>query len=231
MTNDLEATEKIFDKADYEIMPILGVARTVNRELRKLHTTFGGFGLFHLPTEQLICKINVLLQHYHTSMALNKRLDTSFRYLQLQLGTPHNPLTLPFEKWGYLTPLSWVKMLWQSLDRFKIELHMKYPTILPPRERDQVIIEIAIERVYSTADIQSINRCQGMLQCIFLSDVVTADGRYLESFVFDPGPFRSLSNIAFHKNVHHNMIGKNSSSSGTATRSWGTTWKYHLAFG
>ena len=55
MTNDLEATESIFDKADYEMMPILGVTRTVKRELRKLHTTFGGFGLFHPPTEQLIC--------------------------------------------------------------------------------------------------------------------------------------------------------------------------------
>ena len=29
MTNDLEAMETIFDKADYETMPILGVARTV----------------------------------------------------------------------------------------------------------------------------------------------------------------------------------------------------------
>ena len=55
MTNDLEAAESIFDKADYEMMPILGVACTVKWELRKLHTTFGGFGLFHLPTEQLIC--------------------------------------------------------------------------------------------------------------------------------------------------------------------------------
>ena len=33
MTNNLEATETIFDKADYETMPILGVARTVKREL------------------------------------------------------------------------------------------------------------------------------------------------------------------------------------------------------
>jgi hypothetical protein len=66
MTNDLEITETIFDKADYETMPVLGVARTVKRELRKLHPTFGGFGLFHLPTEQLICRINMLLQHYHT---------------------------------------------------------------------------------------------------------------------------------------------------------------------
>ena len=46
MTNNLGATEMIFDKDDYDIMPILGVARTVKRELRKLHTTFGGFGFF-----------------------------------------------------------------------------------------------------------------------------------------------------------------------------------------
>jgi hypothetical protein len=197
MTNDLEVTETIFDKADYDTMPILGVARTVKRELRKLHTTFGGFRLFYLPTEQLICRINMLLQHYHTSTALSKKLDASFRYLQLQLGTPHNPLTLPFKKWGYLTPLSWVKMLWQSLDKFKIQLHMKYPTIPSPRERDQVIMEIVLERVFSMAEIQSINQCQGMLQCIFLSDLVTADGRYLKHFAFDPGPFKRRSNYRF----------------------------------
>jgi hypothetical protein len=44
MTNDLEATETILDKADYETMPILVVACTVKREPRKLRTTFGGFG-------------------------------------------------------------------------------------------------------------------------------------------------------------------------------------------
>ncbi len=119
MTNDLEVTEMIFNKADYKTMPILGVVCTVKRELSKLHTTFGGFRLFHLPTEQLICRINMLLQHYHTSTALSKKLDASFQYLQLQLGTPDNPLTLPFKKWGHLTPLLWVKMLWQSLDRLK----------------------------------------------------------------------------------------------------------------
>ncbi len=159
MTNDLEATETIFDKADNETMPILGVACTVKRDFRKLQTTFGGFGLFHLPTEQLICRINMLLQRYHTSTALSKKLDASFRYLQLHLGTPHNPLTLPFKKWGYLRPLLWVKMLWQSLDKFKIQLHLKYPTIPSLTERDQVIMEIVLERVFSMAEIHSINRC------------------------------------------------------------------------
>jgi hypothetical protein len=90
MTNDLEATDAIFDKDDYDMMPILGVVRTVKRELRKLHTTFGGNVFFHLPTEQLNCRINMLLQHYHTSTTLSKKLDASFRLLQLQLGTPYN---------------------------------------------------------------------------------------------------------------------------------------------
>ncbi len=107
------------------MLNILGVARTVTVGLQTLHTTFGGFSLLSVATEQLICRINLLLQHYHASTALSKKLDASFRFLQLQLGTPYNPLSLPFDKWGHLAPLSWVKMLWQSLDTFNIQLHMK----------------------------------------------------------------------------------------------------------
>ncbi len=51
--------------------------------------------------------------------------------------------------------------------------------------------------ISSAAPIKSLSRCRGMLQCIFLSDLVTADGRYLESFVFDPGPFKRWSNFCF----------------------------------
>jgi hypothetical protein len=183
MTNDLESTETIFDKADYETLPILGVARTIKRELRKL--------------EQLICRINTLLQHYHTSTSTSKKLDASLRYLQLQLGTPNNPLTLPFDKWGYVAPLSWVKMLWQSMDAFSIQLYMKYPGLSTPRERDRAVMEIILDGDLSMEDIKSLNRCRRTLQCIFLSDLVTADGRYLESFVFDPGPYKRCSTDHF----------------------------------
>jgi hypothetical protein len=31
------------------------------------------------------------------------------------------------------------------------------------------------------------NRCRVSLESIFLSDITTADGRYLEDFVFNPG--------------------------------------------
>ena len=119
------------------------------------------------------------------------------RLLQLQLGTPYNPLTLPFDKWGYLAPLLWVKVLWQSLDAFNIQFHMKYHPLPFPQERDQVIAEIILDGALSTAEIKSLSRCRGMLQCIFLSDLVTADGRYLEGFVFNPGPFKRRSTYCF----------------------------------
>jgi hypothetical protein len=111
MTNDMEAAEKLLNKTDYRTLNILGIFRNVTTGLQKLHTTFGGFGLFSLPTEQLISRVNMLFQHYHVSTNLSRKLDASLRYLQLQLGTPQNPLTQDFAKWGYLAPLSWVKML------------------------------------------------------------------------------------------------------------------------
>ena len=58
-------------------------------------------------------------------------------------------------------------------------------------------MEIILGKVSSSGEIQSISRCRGSLQCIFLSDLVTADGKYLECFVFDPGPPKHCSNYCF----------------------------------
>ena len=143
------------------MLNILGVARTVTVGLRTLHTTFGGFGLLSVATEQLICRINMLLQHYHISTNLSRKLEASLRYLQLQLGTPHNPITLDYDKWGHLAPLSWVKILWRSLHHFNIHLHMECATIPNPRERDQVVMELIFGKVIDKKTIRSLSRCRG----------------------------------------------------------------------
>jgi len=137
-----------------------------------------------------------------------------------------------FDKWGYLAPLSWVKVLWQSLDTFNIQLHMKYHILPFPQERDQVIAEIILDGALSTAEIKSLSRCRGMLQCIFLSDLATADGRYLESFVFNPGPFKWRSiYIVSHERVRQKEIGTHGVTSGTIMQPRVGNSKSHLAVG
>ena len=86
MTSNLEAADSLLHGKDYRMLNVLGVARNVTKELRRLHTAFGGFGLFNLPVEQLISCVNMLMQHYHTSSNLSRKLDASLGYLQLQLG-------------------------------------------------------------------------------------------------------------------------------------------------
>ncbi len=156
MTNDLEVMDNLLHNEDYRMLNVLGVVRSIIKGLCRLHTTFSGFRLFNLPVEQLICRVNMLIQHYHTSTNLSRKIDASLRYLQLQLGTPHNPLLLDYTVWGHLAPLSWVKMLWQTLHYFDIHLHMAYPNIASPRERDQVIMEIFLSANLSPEAIRSL---------------------------------------------------------------------------
>ncbi len=183
------------------MLNVLGVVRRVTKGLRRLHTSFGGFGMFNLPVEQLICRVNMLMQHYHTSTNLSRKLDASLQYLQLQLGTPHNPFLLDYAVWGHLAPLSWVKMLWQTLHYFNIHLYMAYPSIALPRERDQVLMEIFQSLDLSQETILSLSRCRVSLESIFLSDITTADGRYLEDFVFSPGGRDRSSSFRFPRKV------------------------------
>jgi hypothetical protein len=85
-------------------------------------------------------------QHYHVWTNLSRKLDASLGYLQLQIGTPHNPFTMDYSKWGYLAPLSWVKMLWKLLLHFKITLHMSFPDIALSRKQDKSIMEIIMSQ-------------------------------------------------------------------------------------
>ena len=100
---------------------------------------------------------------------------------------PDNPLQLDLNVWGYLAPLSWVKMLWKSLYHFNIHLHMAYPIIAIPRERDEVVMEMFFSKNLDVPTIHSLCRCRVALEVLFLLDITTADDRYLEEFVFTPG--------------------------------------------
>jgi hypothetical protein len=60
MTNNLEVMDNLLHKEDYRMLNILGVVCGVTKGLRRLHTSFGVFGLLNLPVEQLICRVNII---------------------------------------------------------------------------------------------------------------------------------------------------------------------------
>ncbi len=74
---------------------------------------------------------------------------------------------------------------------------MECPSIPSPRERDQVVMELIVGKVLDRKMIRSLSRCQGALEIIFLSDMMTANGKYMEQFVFDPGSKVARSKYKF----------------------------------
>jgi hypothetical protein len=64
---------------------------------------------------------------------------------------------------------------------------MSFPTILPLCKCDQVIMDSFFSYGLDPDTLRSLNRCRGAMETIFLSNIITADGRYLKHFVFDPG--------------------------------------------
>jgi len=88
-------------------------------------------------------------------------------------------------------------MLWRLLHHFNIHLHTECATIPNPRKRDQVVMELIFGKIIDKKTIRSLSRCQGSLDLIYLSDMTTADGRYLEQFVFDPGSKVTRSKYKF----------------------------------
>jgi hypothetical protein len=154
MTNDIEEVHK---KQDKEMLNILGIVKNVTTGLRRLQPTFRGFGLLNLATEQLIGRLNLMLQHYHTPSNLSKKMDVSLKLLQLQVGSHKNPLSLDYDKWGYLAPLSWTKILWRYLQHYQVEIHMKYNNKLFPREKNQLVMEMISSVTSSKAAVLSLN--------------------------------------------------------------------------
>ncbi len=74
---------------------------------------------------------------------------------------------------------------------------MQFPTIPLPQERDQVIMDIIFSHPLNLTEIAQLNRCQVYLHALFLSDIMTADRKYLEHFVFDPGGITKQSRYSF----------------------------------
>lgn len=123
----------------------------------------------------------------------------SLAFLQLQLGTNICPLDLDYKKWSYLAPLSWTKMLWKTLHVTGFELHLAYDSIPFPRKGDKLVMDILMDRNKDKEQLMALARVRGFLNVIFLSDIVTADGRYFEQFAITQGPYKLRSKFIFPK--------------------------------
>ena len=176
-----EAKHGPLRKLAYKMLPFLGVNRKIKSGWRHLHSSFGGIGLRKILVEVVIARINLFLQHWDTLSALGTKLTISLEAMQLEAGFNCCPLEMPYHPMGPFTTHCWCRSFWEGLDHYGFKLEIDYPNMPFPRHGDTLLIQIFQRAGVRMSDLQSLNRCRIVWHLLFLSDLVAANGRQIES--------------------------------------------------
>jgi hypothetical protein len=102
-------------------------------------------------------------------------MQTSYQYLQLELGHCDNVFQLSFPNWGSLATHSYLKTCWEFCDRFKIDFQPNISKITPRRKFDQTIMSM-FAQFCSGYQLKVMNKCRVRLKLLWISDLATGDG-------------------------------------------------------
>ncbi len=76
-------------------------------------------------------------------------MQTSHSLLFVELGVSFQPLQESYEKYGYLVTHSWMKMLWEKLSMFNMQVIITNQPKEYPREGNQFIMQVLIQARYT----------------------------------------------------------------------------------
>ncbi len=131
--------------------------------------------------------VNMFIQHYGAGTILAKKFTALLKALQLELGRAGNPLWENFDEKDLLETECWMKSFWERLHYYRFEICLIYPSLAMPCRRDHMLVEMFLDAGYKGLQLQGLNRCRLALRLLFLSDITTACGHFLDvTFLTEP---------------------------------------------
>jgi hypothetical protein len=80
----------------------------------------------------------------------------------------------------------WAKSIWERLHFYRFSIHMEYPTLHLPRHNDTLIVTMLQRAGYTGDKLIALNRCCIANKMLFLSDITTACGQYMDCNLLSP---------------------------------------------
>jgi hypothetical protein len=107
-------------------------------------------------------------------------MKTSYSYLTLELGVSFQPLQALYSRFSFLATHSWMKMLWEKVDKFGVSIKTAKGTLAFPQCGDKFLMLVLMERGYSREMVRRLNRVGIHMQMLFLLDVLTVSGNRID---------------------------------------------------
>ena len=99
----------------------------------------------------------------------------------METGTSYGLLQQDYSNTAILASNTWLKRTWKQLDAYQIHLKFDSPPLALSREGDVLLNDVFIDLEVDQKSLMWLNWCAKWLHAVALSDIVTADGKYIES--------------------------------------------------
>ncbi len=111
---------------------------------------------------------------------LGIKMQGTTEVLLTELGLLPHSLQELFMAYGKWVTNTWLKSIWEKVDKFNITVEIAPLPIRPPQEGDKWFMQAVIEAGVTNADeLVKINRFQYHQQVLFVSDILDAGGKCL----------------------------------------------------
>ncbi len=136
--------------------------------------------------ECLVAQITKLLIHYGCHSGLGLEMSVSIELLITELDISAQPLCKSFLKYGSWVTHTWLRSLWEKVDKFEIMVEIAPLPMEPPQEGDEWFMQAVVEAGFTLAQEKKIlNHFHCHQEVIYLSDVLNAGGRCLDRRYLD----------------------------------------------
>jgi len=113
-------------------------------------------------------------------------LTTSMEALRLELGYPTSLMSVPFDRMAGCATDCWLTSLWETCNKWNIDIKSILPELKRARAYDQFVIQAFAQNKNITKEqLPILNECRCFHEIVTLADIDTACGRYLERDVLD----------------------------------------------
>jgi hypothetical protein len=127
--------------------------------------------------EALIAMLNKLLINYGCNTATGQFMQASYSLFLVELGISFQPLQESYSKYGFLSTHSLMKMLWEKISMFGVEIVVADLVMEYPWEGDRFVMQLLFEMGYPWEILQRLNHMSIFLQVLFLSNILLASGK------------------------------------------------------
>ena len=181
-----------------------GIASNISTRARDGPVTSGGAGIISLFHYQGTSRIAAMVEHVVRRTPTGIQIIMCIEDLVLDTGYYGRLWDMPFETYSkYVSQHSWIYSICEYAHEHGIEINCDHAVFSPKREGDKSIMEVGCHHFSRTADLKAINRVRQFHGVIHLSDLASADGRYLNPEFLSRGQFDGRRNDYLWPTRHH----------------------------